>query len=158
MNWPSIILWGFVATLILTMLMRGSQSLGLTRMDIPFLLGTMFTPDRDRAKFYGFLAHVINGWLFSFVYALFFEEYGEAAWWLGGVAGLVHGTFVLMVVIPLLPGLHPRMASDFARPVPLKPLEPPGFLALNYGRRTAIATLFAHLVYGIILGLFYRPL
>ncbi len=158
MNWPNIVLWGFVATSVLTMLMRGSQALGFTRMDIPFLLGTMFTPDRDRAKLYGFLVHLVNGWLFSFLYALFFEEMGRATWWLGGAAGLVHGLFALMVVLPVLPGIHPRMASDFAGPVPLKPLEPPGFLSLNYGRRTPLVTLAAHVVYGVILGAFYRPL
>ena len=30
--------------------MASSQSLGFTRMNIPYLLGTMFTADRDRAK------------------------------------------------------------------------------------------------------------
>ena len=34
--------------------------------------------------------------------------------------------------------------------------ERPGFLALHYGRRTPLATLFAHLAYGGILGAFYH--
>jgi hypothetical protein len=35
-------------------------------------------------------------------------------------------------------------------------LQPPGFLALNYGRRTPLVTVAAHLLYGAILGAFYR--
>ena len=31
-------------------------------------------------------------------------------------------------------------------------LEPPGFLMLNYGRGTPIATLLAHIAYGAIVG------
>ena len=36
-------------------------------------------------------------------------------------------------------------------------LEPPGLLALNYGRETPLVTLFAHVVYGAILGTFLSP-
>lgn len=156
MNWASIILWGFVATALLTSIMRGSQAAGLTRMDIPFMLGAMFTADRDLAKLFGFLFHLINGWGFSFLYAFAFEQLNQANWWLGATTGFIHGLFVLIVALPILPGLHPRMSSEFAGPVPLKPLEPPGFLALNYGRRTPLATLLAHILYGIIIGAFYR--
>ncbi len=155
MDWPSIILWGFVGTVVLTVVMRGSQELGFTRMDLPFMLGTMFTLDRDAAKLYGFLFHLALGWLFSFLYALAFEELGMASWWLGGFGGLVHGVFVLMVALPILPGLHPRMSSEYTGPGSLKPLEPPGFLALNYGKRTPIATIISHVVYGMIIGGFY---
>ncbi|MBI4512523.1 MAG: hypothetical protein HY702_00295 [Gemmatimonadetes bacterium] len=35
-------------------------------------------------------------------------------------------------------------------------LEPPGFLALNYGRQTPLLSLLAHVVYGAVLGGFYR--
>ena len=34
-------------------------------------------------------------------------------------------------------------------------LEPPGFLALNYGARTPVSVVVAHLVFGIVLGAFY---
>jgi hypothetical protein len=155
MNWPSIILWGFVATSLLTMFMRGGQALGFTRMDLPFILGTMFTANRDYAKVYGFLVHMLNGWVFSFLYAFFFEQVNQASWWLGGVTGLIHGLFVSMVVMPMIPGLHPRMATDFDPPTAVRSLEPPGFMGLNYGRRTPIATLIAHVLYGVILGAFY---
>jgi hypothetical protein len=31
-------------------------------------------------------------------------------------------------------------------------LEPPGFLMMNYGRRTPVVVLVAHIVYGSIVG------
>ena len=41
MNLPSVLLWGFAATVVLSTTMAASQRLGFTRMSIPFLLGTM---------------------------------------------------------------------------------------------------------------------
>jgi uncharacterized membrane protein YagU involved in acid resistance len=156
MNKGGISLWGFVGTVILTALLAGSQALGLTRMNIPFMLGTMVTPDRDRAKMIGFGIHLINGWLFAMIYAAAFQSWRRATWWLGALIGLVHALFVLTVALPILPGMHPRMASEQRGPTPTQQLEPPGFLALNYGRRTPLSVVLAHLLYGGILGAFYR--
>jgi hypothetical protein len=156
MNTRSIALWGFVSTLILTSLMAGSQALGLTRMNLPYMLGTMVTPDRDRAKLLGFGIHLANGWLFASLYAAAFQSWRRATWWLGAAIGLTHALFVLVAAALLLPGLHPRMASEEQGPTPTRQLEPPGFMALNYGRRTPLSVILSHLVYGSILGAFYR--
>lgn len=156
MNVGAIVLWGFVATVVLTTMMAGAQGLGLTRMALPFILGTMFTPDRARAGLVGVLVQFANGWAFSLVYALVFESLHRATWWLGAAGGMVHGLAVLTVLLPLLPGLHPRMASEQRGPEPTRALEPPGFLGLNYGRRTPLVTLLAHVVYGAMLGVGYR--
>jgi hypothetical protein len=155
-NLGSILLWAFVATVVLTTVMAGSQGLGLTRMSIPFMLGTMFTPNRDLASVVGFGVHLVNGWLLALLYALAFEFFGRATWWLGAGAGLVHGLFVLVAIMSILPGLHPRMAGEQHGPTPTRLLQPPGFMALNYGRRTPIVALVAHLAYGSILGGFYQ--
>jgi hypothetical protein len=48
------------------------------------------------------------------------------------------------------------MATDARGPEPTRELEPPGFMAINYGRRTPIVTIGAHLIFGAILGIFYR--
>jgi hypothetical protein len=34
-------------------------------------------------------------------------------------------------------------------------LEPPGFFTTNYGFKTPFVLLFAHVVYGVVLGTFY---
>jgi uncharacterized membrane protein YagU involved in acid resistance len=156
MNKGGIALWGFVGTVVLTTLLAGSQAFNLTRMNIPFMLGTMLTPSRDRAKVVGIGMHLINGWLFATIYAAAFQSWRRATWQLGALIGLVHALFVLSVAMPMLPGLHPRMASEQRGPTPTRQLEPPGFLALNYGKRTPLSVVAAHLVYGAILGAFYR--
>ncbi len=155
MNWGSWLLWGFVATLALTTVMAGSQGLRLTRMNIPYMLGAMFTPSRDRAKLIGFGLHLLNGWLFSLAYVAAFRSWGRATWWAGAAIGLAQAVFVLTVGMSLMPGLHPRMASEQEGPTVTRQLEPPGFLALNYGYQTPVSVLLAHLIYGAILGMFY---
>ncbi len=156
MNWPSWLLWGFLANVVLSTTSAAAQGLGLTRMNLPYMLGTIFTPDRDRAKFYGFFAHLCLGWGFSLIYVLIFQSLGAAGWWRGAFLGIVHALFVLIVFVGLLPGLHPRMASEQHGPDAHNMLEPPGFLALNYGTRTPVAVLLSHVLFGIILGTFYH--
>ncbi len=156
MNLVSALLWGFVATLVLALIPAACQHLGASRMSIPFLLGTMLTPNRDRALLLGTLWHIANGWAFAFLYAAAFESMRLATWWLGAIGGAVHGLVALLLVVPLLPALHPRMASAAQGPEPHPGVEPPGFLAANYGRATGAVAIASHVVYGAILGAFYR--
>ena len=157
MNLPHVTLWGFSATIVLTTMMAAGQGLGFTRMSLPFLLGTIFTPARDRAMVVGVGVHFVNGLLFALFYGWVFDTLGTATWWLGSGIGLVHALFVLTVGMAMLPGLHPHMVSEYYGPTPNRLLQPPGFMALNYGRRTPFVTILAHLVYGGILGAFYVP-
>jgi hypothetical protein len=63
---------------------------------------------------------------------------------------------VLVVVMELLPGLHPRMASEQQGPAAQNMLEPPGIMALHYGVRTPLVIVVSHAAFGAILGAFYR--
>ena len=94
MNWSGWLLWGLVATVMLTTISSATQGLGLTRMNIPYMLGTLFTPNRDRARLYGFFAHFGFGWVFSLIYTLIFEAVGAAGWWRGLIIGVLHAFFV----------------------------------------------------------------
>ena len=75
---------------------------------------------------------------------------------MGAIFGLMHALFVLTALMPVLPGVHPRMVSEFAGPEPVRLLEPPGFLVLNYGYTTPVVTIAAHIFYGAIIGGFYQ--
>ncbi|MDC4226912.1 MAG: hypothetical protein MPW15_22400 [Candidatus Manganitrophus sp.] len=119
------------------------------------MLGTIFTSNRDSAGD-RLRRPFINGWLFSLLYVAFFSGFGFVSWWLGALMGIAHGAFVLIVVLPLLPGVHPRMASEFWGPTPTRLLEPPGFLALHYGYQTPTVTMMAHFAFGLVLGSFYK--
>ncbi len=54
MDWSGWALFGFAATLALTAIMSGAQMAGLSRMDIPFMLGTMVSAKPDAARVAGF--------------------------------------------------------------------------------------------------------
>ncbi|HEU4634405.1 MAG TPA: hypothetical protein VFS22_10490 [Flavisolibacter sp.] len=156
MNVSNILLWGFAATLILTTIMAASKPLGLTRMDLPFLLGTLFTANRNKAPLFGFIIHLAIGWMFAFLYAAAFTSAGIYTWWFGLAIGFVHGAFVLSAGLQIIGVFHPRMARPYQGPTPTRQLEPPGFFALNYGRGTPMVTMIAHLIYGGVLGVFFR--
>jgi hypothetical protein len=155
-DWGSWLLWGSLATAVLTTVMTGSQGLRLSRMSLPYMLGALVTVNRDRAKVLGLAVHFANGLVFSLVYVAMFHSWRMATWWLGAAVGMVHAAFVLTVGMYLLPGLHPRMASEQHGPTVARQLEPPGFLALNYGLGTPVSVVVAHLLYGAILGGFYH--
>jgi len=152
-----VAVWGFVATAMLSTILHGSQGLGLSRLSLPFLIGTLFTGNRDRASVYGFTFYIIGGWIFAFMYYLVFSGVSLHHWWFGGLVGTLHGVFLLVVVLPILPHIHPRVATEFDGPVAIRRLEPPGFMGLNYGRATPLTTLFGHMFYGAILGAALPP-
>lgn len=151
-----ILLWGLIATLAMSAVLFTSQNLGWSRLDLPFLLGTLFTGERYAANILGFALVVLGGWFIAFFYYLLFAAIGKANWWLGGVFGFVHGLVLLTALLPLLPYIHPRIASEYDGPTLQRRLEPPGFLALHYGYRTPVVALTAQTLYGIILGAGFR--
>ncbi len=153
MDWAGWALFGLVATAILTAVMIVAQVLGWTRLDLPLVLGTMVTDDPDRARVVGFLMHLVVGEGFALGYAATFALLDTATWWLGALLGLLHVGVALTILLPLLPGVHPRMASERAGPVSTAVLEPPGVLGLNYGAETPAVAIVAHLAFGIALGL-----
>jgi hypothetical protein len=150
--WGAVV-GGLAGTLVMTTLLRGSSELGVTRMDLPFLLGTAFTSDRTRAKAIGYCVHFVFGVLFALAYYAVFEVIGESGFLLGALFGLVHGVFAATALVNvLLPAVHPHMGSGFTAADSTPLLEPPGFLLRNYGRRTPVATILTHVVYGAIVG------
>jgi hypothetical protein len=153
MDWSGWALFGVVATATLTAVMIVAQMAGLTRLDLPLMLGTMLTADPDRARVAGFFMHLAIGETFALGYAAAFALLDTATWWLGALFGLVHVGLALTVLVPLLPGVHPRMASDRAGPASVAVLEPPGLLGLNYGVQTPVVAIVAHLAFGVALGL-----
>ncbi len=156
MHWTGVIGGGLIATTALTIVELLGLWLGRSRMSIPIILGTMVCADRDRATFVGTLMHLVIGWAFAILYAVIFEAAGFATWWFGAILGVGHVLFMLGVIMPALPAVHPRMASERQGPDPTRALQPPGFLALNYGRETVLIGAIAHIAYGALLGALYH--
>jgi len=159
-----VTLWGALAggavgTIVLTSGLRVAQELGWTRMDIPLLLGTVVTDRRGPASVIGYVVHFVNGLLFALAYYAVFRAVDHAGWLFGAALGLVHASLAggaLLTV--LLPAVHPRMGSPWSDAEETPLLEAPGFLLMNYGRRTLIWTLVGHVIYGAIVGGFAAQL
>lgn len=151
----TILVWGAIATAVMTLLMESAQLLGISRMSLPFLFGTAVTGRRDLATVFGFFLYGLGGLVFAFFYGLAFETLGHASWWIGTIMGFVHGLFLVAVFLPLLPHVHPRMATDYDGPSVRRRLEPPGAFGMNYGQRTPLITILGQTIYGAILGSVY---
>ena len=146
-----------VGTAVMTAIMEGAQARRLTRMSLPFMLGTIVSGRRPLARIWGTLIHFLNGIGFASGYALLFQRAGRAGWRVGAAVGALHGVVVLVAGLPIVQEIHPRMAEEDEGPDPTPMLEPPGFLGAHYGVQTPAVTMAAHVVYGAIVGAFYRP-
>ena len=152
MIWGAIV-GGLAGTVVLTTLLRAASELGLTRIDLPFLLGTAVPTDRVRAKAVGYALHFVFGVFFAIAYYAIFIVIGAAGVLLGAVFGFVHALFAgTALVNVLLPVVHPRMGTGFDAAGSSPLLEPPGFMMLNYGRETPVVNIVAHVAYGAIVG------
>ncbi|HEX5402198.1 MAG TPA: hypothetical protein VFX16_07850 [Pseudonocardiaceae bacterium] len=146
---------GFIGTLVLTTALSAATEVNLTRMDLPFLLGTALTANRTRAKALGYGAHFVFGLAFALGYYALFLALGRHDWWLGALFGLGHGLFASTVLVNvLLPLVHPRMGTPLSDATSAALLESPGFLQLNYGLTTPLVSVPTHVLYGTIVALF----
>ena len=144
---------GLLGTVVMTTILRAASELGLTRMDLPFLLGTAVTDNRRRARIYGHLAHFALGLLFAVGYAFVFDATGRAGWAIGMGIGVVHASFVATTLVNvILPIIHSRIGTPETGADEVALLEAPGFMMLNYGRSTFLVTLLGHMAYGATVG------
>jgi hypothetical protein len=157
MDWAGWALFGLAATAVLTGIMIAAQLAGLTRLDLPLVLGSFVAEEPDRARVAGFFIHLAVGQGFALLYTAAFALLGVASWWLGAVFGLLHVGVALTILVPLVVGIHPRMATERAGLPTGAVLEPPGLLGLNYGAQTPAVAVVAHVAYGIALGLLVGP-
>jgi hypothetical protein len=145
--------WGLLATALMTTILEASQGLGFSRLSLPFLVGTFFTARRSLAHVIGYVVYLLGGWLFALIYLGLFVSIGDGNWWMGLLLGIGHGIVLLVTILPLIPYVHPRMATEYDGPARSHRLEPPGFIGLNYGWRTPIAIMIGIAAYGAVLGL-----
>jgi hypothetical protein len=156
---------GFVATVVMTLTMRGAAAAGMTKMP-PMLLvvGTMLSGDRGTAQRAGVFLHfiVMGTVVFGVAYAALFTALGTASWLVGLAIGVAHGIAVGLVGMPMMAAVHPRMtastpvggetviesAGDIA-------LVAPGLFGKNWGGMTPAGMVTGHAIYGLVLSLVY---
>lgn len=159
-HWWEGIVAGFAATVGMTALMELGTAVGMTRMNMAVMLGSMFRRDADSARVLGAVLHFTIGLGFGFLYAgawWAFDPAIENAWWLGLIFGAVHA-LVAMAVMPLMSAMHPRVrrAGNVGAPRAGEVVLPPfGFGGRGFGSMTPVGILVGHLVFGLVWGLLF---
>ena len=111
--------------------------MGMPKVDIIAMLGTMFTNSKTISTIIGVMAHLMMGLVFAFIYALLWSfGIGSPTWLWGLIFGAVHG-LVLYVIMPMLNRMHPR------------PVEMEGSPKLVMGM------LMVHMLFGLVVALVY---
>lgn len=140
MNIISAILASFAGTLAMTALMYVAPAMGMPKMDIIGMLGTMFTSNQGTARVMGVVAHFMMGAVFAIIYALLWSlGIGSPTWLWGLIFGAVHGV-VTMVMIPMMMKIHPRPTQ------------------MDNGPKMMVGMLAAHMFFGLVVALTYGAL
>lgn len=145
---PVMLASAFLATLAITTITYVEPWLGLPQVDLPIWVARVFVDDSIVVAALGLAIHALVGLMAAWLYV----EFVEPRLVLGPVgAGLVYGVglWVLaqVVAVPSL-GL---IANALGR---LDAINP-GWLSVRLGLGAAVASLVAHLAYGITLGFVY---
>jgi len=112
-DWAGWAIFGLIATSALTAVLIGAQLSGLTRLDLPLMLGTLLMADPDRARVAGFFLHLVNGQGLALGYAAVFAATDEARWWAGArrAPRRAHAATMVTVTVLILAGIVVRVAA-----------------------------------------------
>ena len=121
---------GIAATAVMTGFIAAAPVMGLPPMDIPKMLSMMLGNNITL----GWMGHFMIGSTLAVIYALFYSRFPFSGWFKGTFYGLFPWFLAQIMVMPL-------MGMGFFS----------GSIIMAGG------SLVAHLVYGSVLGFFYRP-
>jgi len=141
---------GFVATAAMTALMYAAPMMGMPKMDIATMLGTMFLASPGPALWLGMMIHLMMGTvLFPAIYGFALQPGSGSGTGRGVLLGLILWAAANLMVMPMMDAIHPMVKSGM--------MPAPGFLMLNLGVMAPVGSLIGHLVYGALLGKLAGP-
>jgi hypothetical protein len=148
-SWWGAIIWGMVATVAFQLFSMMGKKMGMTRMDLLDLLGSMFaTPGTSASKGLGLIMHLMNGALLAIAWAYGVTLLNLPANWLTGMIWGVVLWLLALMMMTTMGSVHPAIKHGRQ--------EDPGPAATNFGKKTPVGSLMGHLVYGLVLGLLYH--
>ena len=146
MNILGAIVAGLVGTVIMTMVMNMAPQMGMPKMDIVGMLGSMFSPQGNRTL--GWDMHLMMGVVFAVIYALLWTAgLGAVSLLWGALFGAAHW----IIAGAMMGGMSMMHAGVKAGTV-----EAPGVFMLNTGGVMAfMGGLIGHIIFGLIVALVY---
>lgn len=148
-SWSGAIIWGIVATIVFTLFSMMGKKMGMTRMDLLDLLGSMFVdPGTSTSKRLGLMMHLMNGALLAIAWAYGAALLNLPANWITAMGWSVVLWLLALMMMSTMGSVHPAIKNGTQ--------EDPGPAATNYGKKTPLGSLIGHLIYGLVLGLLYQ--
>lgn len=148
-SWLGAIVWGVVATMAFTLFSMMGKAMGMTRMDLLDLLGSMFTtPGSSTSRSIGATMHHMNGALLAIAWAYGVALLNLPANWLTAMEWGMVLWLLALLMMTTVGSVHPAIKR--------REQEDPGPAAMNFGKMTPLGSLIGHLVYGLVLGVLYQ--
>ncbi|HRQ42081.1 MAG TPA: hypothetical protein PLD25_29535 [Chloroflexota bacterium] len=146
MNIFGAIVAGIVGTIIITMVMGIAPKMGMPKMDIVGMLGSMFSPNGNRTV--GMVIHLMMGVIFAIIYALLWSiGLGTVGLLWGAIFGALHW-LVAGAMMGGMPMMHAGIKAGT--------VEVPGVSMLHNGGMMAfMGGLMGHIIYGLVVALVY---
>lgn len=145
MNIIGAIVAGLAGTVVISMIMAMGPRMGMPKMAIWEMLGTMFSKEGNVGL--GWVMHFMMGMIFAIIYAaLWAAGIGSATLLSGVVFGAVH-FLIAGLMMGGMPMLHAGIKAGT--------VQAPGVLMLNSGVMGFMGGLIGHVVYGLVVALVY---
>ena len=149
MNILNAVIAGVVASIVFSFILAMAPKMGIPKMDIVDLLGSMFSARTNQAL--GWTMHLMMGIVFALIYALLWSSGISAATWVGGLIFGAVQWLVVGMVMGMMPMMHVGIKSGA--------VKAPGLWMTNEGGRMAfMGGLIGHMIFGIVIALVYSAL
>lgn len=130
-----------MGTAAMSVLLLFPRWLGVGKIDVIPAVGALITGKAENALPIGYIVHFASGIIFAYIYwGLLVLMKMPIVWWAFAMAGFIHGIVVMLLVCITVMEHHP-IARYHER-----------------GPMTGLAQLFAHIVYGVVVGLIVHAL
>ena len=131
------IIAGSTGRMAMLLLIYGGPLIGLPRIDVVSMLGSLAAPNKQDAVTLGGAIHFSMGILFAIIYAAFWSiGIGSPIWWWGLIFGAIHGLLVIVSLLIVM-RVHPQLSE------------------LINGLPVMVAILLNHVVFGVVVALVY---
>lgn len=145
MNFFGAVIAGVVGTLVMSIIMAMAPKMGMPKMDIVGMLGSMFNSEGNQGL--GWAIHMMMGIVFAIIYAFLWNLFGSVSVVTGAIYGIGHW----LIAGTMMGGMGMMHAGIKAGTV-----KAPGILMFNNGGIMGfMGGLVGHAIFGVVVALIY---